>query len=138
MLAFRTHERMETLARELCEAMHHACIISNSENLHDGIICEHINRWCSSRYHSIYYSASCRECNPLYHSYFSVENPRLATITQLGSPIHPSNITAIKKNNISEKYQPNPKGLLLNPTQIPRDSQQIKPGNKCKPMVTAL
>ncbi len=44
MLALRAHEVMETLARELCEAMHHACIISYSENLHDGIICEHINR----------------------------------------------------------------------------------------------
>ena len=129
---------METLARELGKAMHHACIISNSENLHDGIICEHINRWCSSRYHSLYYSASYRECNPFTIVIPSGENPSSATITQLGSPIHPSNITAIKKNNISEKYQPNPKGLLLNPTQIPRDSQQIKPGNKCKPMVTAL
>ena len=65
MLAFRTHERMETLARELCKAMHHACIISNSENLHDGIICEHINRWCSSRYHSIHYSNADPYSNPL-------------------------------------------------------------------------
>ena len=58
MFAIRAHEVMKTLARELCEAMHHACIISYSENLHDGIICEHINRWGSSGFHSIHYSVA--------------------------------------------------------------------------------
>ena len=59
MLALRAHEVMETLARELCKIMHHAYTISNSENLHNGVICEHINRWGSSvRYHFIHYSVA--------------------------------------------------------------------------------
>ena len=50
----------------------------------------------------------------MYNYIMSVENPSPYGTRSIDPPIHPSNITANKKNNISEKYQPNPKGLLLN------------------------
>ena len=50
----------------------------------------------------------------MYNYIMSGENPGRYGTRSIDLPIHPSNITANKKNNISEKYQPNPKGLLLN------------------------
>ena len=50
----------------------------------------------------------------MYNYIMSVENPGRYGTTSIDPLTHPTtNIDANKKNNISEKYQPNTKGLLL-------------------------